>query len=118
MAGVQEFRDLISGIQGHIDAIALDIQDIKDSIPSSGGLSAAEAAEVKASLQTVLDRVTALDLENPAAPPTTTVEVNTINQKGADNGIGPVGTVIANDDPNLALFKANGLVDTTFVPKP
>lgn len=117
MAGVQEFRDLISGIQGHIDAIAQDILDIKNSLPSAGGLSAVETAEVKASLQTVLDRVTALDLENPA-PTAGTVEVNTINQKGADNGIGPVGTVIANDDPNLALFKANGLVDTTFVPKP
>lgn len=47
--------------------------------------------------------------------PTPTVEVNTVNQLGADNGIGAVGDIIANDNPNLAQYKSNSWVDTTTV---
>jgi hypothetical protein len=43
------------------------------------------------------------------------LEVNRVNQAGADNGIGQIGDIISNDDANLASYKSAAWVDTTTI---
>ena len=69
MAGIEVFQQLFAAAQTTIDNIRQDIIDIKNSIPSGEtGLTAEETEQVRADLQSLVDRLSALDLENPVTP--------------------------------------------------
>jgi hypothetical protein len=67
-----EFEDLqavLAAANASLSAIAQDIQDIKNSIPTTGGLTAEQTASIRADVQALADRLASLDFENPATPP-------------------------------------------------
>lgn len=59
-----EINAYLDRIETAVGNIRQDIQDIKDGLPDNGGLSAAEVAQIKQRLTTVVDSVEALDAEN------------------------------------------------------
>jgi hypothetical protein len=66
----QDFDAQTARLNTALDGIRQDIVDIKNSIPASGGMTAAETASVLADVTAVADKLAALDAENPAAPTT------------------------------------------------
>ncbi len=67
MATKDEVNALVSGINDRLTKISADITAIKAQLPTEGGLTAAEVAELKASLQATLDSAAAIDDSTPEA---------------------------------------------------
>lgn len=118
----------LTNVGSQIDVQMQRLTDLIAALKAAGsGMTAAEKAElvtdaeaIKASLANASgsldDEVTRLT-ETGVDPvdPTPTTDVNTVNQAGADAGIGLLGDVIANDNPNLAAWKSSGYITTTTV---
>lgn len=70
-----EINAYLDRLEAALTNIRQDITDIKDGLPDTGGLSAAETAAVKARLETLVTGAEALDAENerPVIPPDTEV---------------------------------------------
>jgi hypothetical protein len=71
MGAVDQFRTILAAAQVSLDDIRQDIADIKAQLPTEGGMTAAETAEILASVTDLGNKLNALDLENPAPPPPT-----------------------------------------------
>ena len=59
-----EINEYLDRVEAALTNIKQDIQDIKDGLPNDGGLSAAEVAQIKQRLSTVVKTAEDLDAEN------------------------------------------------------
>lgn len=65
----QELNALVDRLETALTNIRQDIQDIKNGLPSQGGLTPEQTEALKSRLQTVVSGAEALDAENEANPP-------------------------------------------------
>jgi septal ring factor EnvC (AmiA/AmiB activator) len=68
----QEINAYLDRVEAALTNIKQDIQDIKDGLPPSGGLTAEQVAQIKERLSAVVTSAESLDAENtrPEVPPT------------------------------------------------
>lgn len=70
MAAIDDLTAKVGLIQTALTSIRADITAIKNSLPTSGGLTADEVAQLSAKLDAAVSDAQELDGENPAAPTT------------------------------------------------
>lgn len=66
MAQLTDLQDKVNRISTAVDNIRTDIQQIKDNLPSSGGMTQEQVDALDTQLAAVVEKAESLDAENPA----------------------------------------------------